>query len=118
MLGGAQTADLQTPSVMYGFARGRAEVNRRILKRSLPMDMSKRIPKHEEPPKKLADVPSSFPSWSREALARKIQAIDGFSRREADMQIDALATEFRQSTKPRPTLHLPGFYRTPTPPVV
>jgi len=81
------------------------------------MDMSKRIPTHNEQPHKLA-APSSFPIWNREALARKIQTIDGFSRREADMQIDALATEFRRSTKPRPTLHLPGFYRTPAPPVV
>jgi|KBSSwiStaDraftv2_1062776.scaffolds.fasta_scaffold160536_2 hypothetical protein len=80
------------------------------------MNMSKRIPTHNEQANKLAGS-SSLP-WNREALARKIQAIDGISRGEANMQIDALATEFRQSTKPRPTLHLPGFYRTRTPPAV
>ena len=81
------------------------------------MDMSKRIPTHNEQPNKLAS-PSSFPPWKRKALARKIQAIDGFSRREADLQIDALAAEFRESTEPRQTLHLPSFYRNRTPPVV
>lgn len=80
------------------------------------MNMSKRIPTRNEQPNKLA-APSSFP-WNREAFARKIQAIDGYSRREADMQLDALAAEFRESTEPRQTLHLPSFYRTGTPPAV
>ena len=78
------------------------------------MNMSKRIPLHEHQPNKLADAPSSFPSWDREAVVRKIQKIDGFSRREAEMQIDATATEFRASSEPRRTLHLPSFYRTGT----
>ena len=76
------------------------------------MDISKRIPKHKEQPNKVADVPGSFPSRNREALARKVETIDGPSRRESEMQIEGVATEFRRSTKPRPTLHLPGFYRT------
>ena len=78
------------------------------------MDKSKRIPTHSEQRNTLA-APSSFPSWSRKALARQIQAMDGFSRREADMQIEALAEEFRVSTEPRQILHLPSFYRTGTP---
>ena len=74
------------------------------------MDISKRIPKHNEPDR-AADVPGSFPSRNRKALARKVETIEGPSRREAEMQIEGAATEFRRSTKPRPTLHLPGFYR-------
>ena len=72
------------------------------------MDISKRIPKHKEP-NKVAEVPGSFPSRNREA-ARKVETIEGPSR-QAGMQIEGVATEFRRSTKPRPTLHLPGFYR-------
>ena len=74
--------------------------------------MSKRIPTHKIQPKELADAPSSFLAGKREALIHKIQAIDGSSRREADMQIDAMAAEFRKSSGPRRTLHLPSFYRT------
>ncbi len=74
--------------------------------------MSKRMPIHEEQPKKLAVAPGSFPTWIRESLVRKIQANDGFGRREAEMQIDAMAAEFRESGEPRRTLHLPSFYRS------
>ena len=78
------------------------------------MIMYKRIPTHEEQPYKLADAASSFPSWNCEALVRKIQQIDGFSRREAEMQIDAMAQEFRESSRPRTYFALADFYRTGT----
>ena len=74
------------------------------------MDISRRIPKHKQP-NKVPDVPGSFPSRNREEPPRKVETIEGPSRREAEMQIEGVATEFRRSTKPRRTLHLPGFYR-------
>ena len=74
------------------------------------MDISKHIPKHKQP-NKVPDVPGSFPSGNREEPARKVETIEGPSRCQAAMQIEGVATEFRRSTKPRPTLHLPGSYR-------
>jgi hypothetical protein len=74
--------------------------------------MAKRMPIYDEQPKKRAVAPGSFPPWVRESLVRKIQANDGVSRREAETQIEAMATEFREYAEPRRTLHLPTFYRT------
>jgi hypothetical protein len=74
--------------------------------------MSKRMPIHHEPPPTVSVATGSFASRIRESLVRKIQANDGCSRREAEMQIDVLAAELREPREPRRTLHLPSFYLT------
>jgi hypothetical protein len=77
------------------------------------MNMPKRMPTHEERPTKLAVAPPGpFPNWIRESLVRKIQANDGFSRREAERQVNAMAAAFREFSEPRRTMHLPRFYQT------
>jgi len=70
------------------------------------MDMPQINPTHEGSPSKDTDAPSSILLWNREVLARKFQAIDGCSHGEAEMQIDALITEFQGSAEPRRTTHV------------
>ena len=76
------------------------------------MIVFKRIPTNRNLQKTLACAPSLFRSKNREALVRRIQASDGFSRREAETQINAMASASREFIGPRRTLHLPSFYRT------
>jgi hypothetical protein len=59
------------------------------------MDMPQIHSRYEGPPGKLSAAPTSLPPSNRETLARMFQAIDGCSQGEAEIQIDALVTEFQ-----------------------
>jgi hypothetical protein len=72
----------------------------------LAMDMPEIHPTYEGSPTKPRDALSSIPPSDREALARKFQAIDGCRDGEAEMQIDALITEFQVLAEPRHPMHL------------
>jgi hypothetical protein len=51
---------------------------------------------------KMADGPSQFPTWNREELSRQIQEVDGSTRSEAEMQIDAFERSFRDALSASP----------------
>jgi len=55
------------------------------------MDRPQIHPTYKGSPNKPSDAPTSIPSWNREVLARKFQAIDGCSHGEAEMQIQGFA---------------------------
>ena len=64
------------------------------------MAMLERDPTYDEQSTKLA-APISFLSWDREALALKIQTIDGgCTRTEARCQIDDMALSFSLLARP------------------
>ena len=70
------------------------------------MDMPQIHPTYERAPGKVSDAQSSFPRGNRQTLTRIFQAIDGCSKGEAEIQIDALVTEFQGSAEPRHPLLL------------
>ena len=70
------------------------------------MDMPQIHTTHERALGKRSEAPSSFPPWNRQALVRIFQAIDGCSQGDAEIQIDALVTEFQGFAEPRHPLLL------------
>ena len=70
------------------------------------MDMPQAHTTYEHAAGKHSDAPSSCPPWNRQGLVRIFQAIDGCSKGEAEIQIDALVTEFQGFAEPRHPLLL------------